>query len=301
MNRILVVSGLVGWVGVTLLLSQLRWFSRSSMTERLAPYVPGGQRLSRRTGVLSVDSFAEAIGPFSRGIGQRVSRLFGISEDLERKLLRIHSRLDVTRFRTRQVGASILGFAVTVLFLVAIRPSVLFTLLIAASGILLPFLLLEQQVVGASDRWKRNLYLELPVVAEQLGMLIGAGYSLLAAIERVSGRGSGACAQDFQRVLRRVRQGTTEGQALGEWAELSDVDAVRRLVSILELNREASDLGRLIAEEARNIRRDVQRELIEIMERRAQQVWIPVTVATLVPGVVFIAIPFVSALEGLNL
>ncbi len=101
--------------------------------------------------------------------------------------------------------------------------------------------------------------------------------------------------------MARVRQGRTEAEALREWAELADVDAVDRLVAVLALNREATDLGRLIAEEARKIRRDVHRELIETMEKRGQQVWIPVTVATLVPGVIFIAIPFTQALEALNL
>jgi F0F1-type ATP synthase membrane subunit c/vacuolar-type H+-ATPase subunit K len=86
--------------------------------------------------------------------------------------------------------------------------------------------------------------------------------------------------------------------ALGEWADLVEVDALDRFVSVLALNREATDLGRLIAEEARSIRRDVQRELVERMEARGQQVWIPVTVATLVPGVIFIAIPFMQALRG---
>jgi hypothetical protein len=33
------------------------------------------------------------------------------------------------------------------------------------------------------------------------------------------------------------------------------------------------------------------------MERRSQQVWIPVTVATLVPGVIFLSIPFIEALR----
>lgn len=45
----------------------------------------------------------------------------------------------------------------------------------------------------------------------------------------------------------------------------------------------------------------MQRELIETMERRQQQVWIPVTIATLVPGVIFIGIPFSGALSALNL
>ena len=76
-----------------------------------------------------------------------------------------------------------------------------------------------------------------------------------------------------------------------------DVAAVHRLVSVLSLNREGGDLGRLIADEARSIRREAHRELIERIERRGEQVWIPVTVATLVPGVIFLAIPFVEALR----
>jgi hypothetical protein len=41
----------------------------------------------------------------------------------------------------------------------------------------------------------------------------------------------------------------------------------------------------------------VQRDLLEALERRAQQVWVPVTVATLVPGVIFLSIPFIAALR----
>jgi len=52
--------------------------------------------------------------------------------------------------------------------------------------------------------------------------------------------------------------------------------------------------------EARAIRRDVHRELIETIERRSQQVWIPVTVATLLPGVILMAIPFVEALRAFS-
>ena len=95
----------------------------------------------------------------------------------------------------------------------------------------------------------------------------------------------------------RIRQGLSEVDALREWAALADVDALSRLVAVLAMNREAGDLGRLVSEEARSIRRAVQRELIEQIERRAQQVWIPVTVATLVPGAVLLAVPFIEALR----
>ena len=74
------------------------------------------------------------------------------------------------------------------------------------------------------------------------------------------------------------------------------VDALDRLVR-LALNSEAADLGGLVSEEARSIRNDVQREVVETMERRSQSVWIPVTLATLVPGVILLAIPFSQALR----
>jgi Flp pilus assembly protein TadB len=155
----------------------------------------------------------------------------------------------------------------------------------------------EQQVASASDAWRRRLTLELPVVAEQLAMLLSAGYSLGAALNRIAARGGGNVSRDLARVCGRIRQGLTEVEALREWAEVADVEGLHRLLPILGLNREASDLGRLISEEARAIRKDTQRRLIETAERRAQQVWIPVTVAALVPGVIFLAVPFMQALD----
>ena len=286
------------WLGLTLLLAELRWFSRRPLAERLAPYVPGGTGVRTRSGLLSVESFAEAVGPVAQLLGARFSRLFGVSEDLDRRLRRVHAEVDVTGFRVRQVGWSLAGLGIGGLLTLAVGRTVAVGLLFTLGGMLLAFLLLEQQVSAASDRWKRSVRLELPVVAEQVAMLLGAGFSLVGALERVANRGQGAIAADLRRVLGRIRQGVSEEQALEEWAQLADVVAIERFVAVLGLNRQASDLGRLIAEEARSIRRDVQRDLIETMERRGQQVWIPVTVATLLPGVIFIAIPFTTALEG---
>lgn len=298
MSLLVLVVGILLFAGLTLLFAEVRWFSRRDLTQRLSPYVPGGMGVRTRVGLLSVESFREAVGPLARALGSQFSRLFGVTEDLDRRLRRIHSPLDVTEFRVRQIGWMVAGFGTGLLATIAIRPPVVVGLLMMLGGLLLSFLLVEQQVSTASDRWKRNVYLELPVVAEQVGMLLGAGYSLSAGLARVSGRGSGSVALDLRRVLARVRQGTSEEEALREWADLVEVDALDRFVSVLALNREASDLGRLISDEARSIRLDVQRELVEKMESRSQQVWIPVTVATLLPGVIFIAVPFSRALGG---
>ena len=60
--------------------------------------------------------------------------------------------------------------------------------------------------------------------------------------------------------------GEPGGETL-EWAATAQVPALDRLVTVLALNREAADLGRLISEEARACRRDVHRELVTTVER----------------------------------
>jgi tight adherence protein C len=288
-----VLSGVVLWVGATLVLSEFRWFARVRLIDRLRPYAPGGMAEPRR----QFESFREVVGPLAQSVGERVSRVFGVSEQLALRLERIHSPLDVTAFRVRQLGWSLGGLAASLALVTAVRPAPALSTLLLAAGPLLAFLIQEQRVATASRSWQRRTFLELPVVAEQLAMLLSAGYSLGAALNRLAARGRGCCALDLQRVVVRVRQGLSEADALREWAGVARVDALDRLVPLLALNRDAPDLGRLLSAEARSIRRDVQRELVETMERRGQAVWIPVTVATLVPGVVFLAIPFVEALR----
>jgi pilus assembly protein TadC len=291
------VTGVIGWVGATLLLSHVRWFARLPMSERLRPYAPGGMGRPSRAGLLSVESFRDAIGPLSRAVGERIARLAGVSEDLEVRLVRVHAPIDVTGFRVRQVGSSVAGLGLAALLSFGLGLAVPVTLALLVGGPLLAFLLQEQRLAAQSTRWQRSLFLELPVVAEQLALLLSAGWSLTSALNRLAERSSGSSALDLRRVCRRIRQGVPEAEALREWASVARVPALDRLVPVLALNRDTSDLGRLISDEARAVRRDVHRELVESAERRNQQVWIPVTVATLVPGVLFMAIPFVEALR----
>ena len=297
MTRGLLVAGLVLWGGAALVLSELRWFARRPLVERLRPYSPGGMARLNRVGAFSVESFAQAVGPLSSAVGERLARMVGVTEQLSLRLARIHSPVGVSDVRIRQLGASVAGFGVAALVVAALGPPVPVSLLLVLAGPALAFLVQEQRVAMASQEWQRRLFLELPVVAEQLALLLSAGYSLTSALDRLARRSAGVCGIDLRRVCARLRQGLSEAEALREWAVVANVGALDRLVAVLALNRETSDLGRLLAEEARAIRRDVHRELIEAAERRSQQVWIPVTVATLVPGVIFMGIPFVEALR----
>jgi Flp pilus assembly protein TadB len=245
----------------------------------------------------SMASLTRVASPIAQRMGIRISRILGVSEELALRLERIHSPLSVSAFRLRQLTWSMVAFGCSALVVGGTRPPMLLVPLFLLGAPLLAFLVLEQHLARSSARWQRREFLELPVVAEQLGMLLSAGYSVGAALNRLADRGQGASAADLHRVCNRIRHGLGEHDALQEWADLSGVPAVGRLVAVLLLDRDAGDLGRLITEESRAVRREVHRELIEIIERRSQQVWVPVTVATLLPGVVFLAVPFVAAMQ----
>ena len=76
---------------------------------------------------------------------------------------------------------------------------------------------------------------------EQLGMLLGAGYSLGGALNRIAARGNGCCAEDLAQVCGRIRQGLSEVEALREWAVLADVEEFRSAQELHALLREAGE------------------------------------------------------------
>ncbi len=295
---LLALLGLAGLAaGAVLVVGEIRWFRRRPLVERLGPYAPGGQAMVGAGGAPLGRPWRTVIGPLARQAGGRLATLLGVEEDLALRLRRLHSPVDPTTFRLRQLGWSALGLALGSTLAATTRPPLPVSLLFTAGGALLAFLVVEHRLGSASEARQRRLERELPVVAEQLGMLLGAGYSLGAALNRLAARGSGVCAEDLAVVCSRIRQGLDEAAALAEWATIARVPALDRVVRVLSLNRHAGDLSRLISEEARSIRRDVHRSLIEQIERRAQQVWIPVTVATLLPGALLLAIPFAEAMR----
>jgi tight adherence protein C len=303
-TRLVGLAALLASVGWALVLSELRWFRRRSLVDRVAPYLTGPRgRVGHRSTAPAApaasagSTWRELAEPLAQDVGERLARACRVAEPLAVRLERVHSPLSVGDFRMRQLAWAGGGLALGTLVAAGFPLPGPVALSFVIGGPLLGFLIVEQQLVSASDRWRRHVFLELPVVAEQLGMLLGAGFSLSGALTRVAQRGKGACGRDIARVCDRLRLGLSEAAALREWATVVDVPALHRLVAVLALNRHAGDLDRLVSEEARSMRRDVHRELLAIIERRSQQVWIPVTVATLVPGVIFLAVPFVEALR----
>jgi len=228
--------------------------------------------------------------------GARASRALGVTQDLSTRLERAGRQVDPAAFRLRQATSGMVTLLLVGAAVIALRPEPVLALVGLIGLPVLVMLVEERRLSTAIDEVRRRIRAELPVVAEQLGLLLSAGYSLPSAIGRLAERSDGAVAADLREVARRVRRGMGTSDALGEWSHRANVDAVDRLVAVLRLHDDAGDLGALIAEEARSIRAAAHRDLVEVIERRSQLVWIPVTVATLVPGLIFLAVPFMSAM-----
>ena len=298
MIRFYALAAILGWLGLALLLAGIPGLQQPSLAERLRPYSPTTRR--GRTRILAARSFREVIGPLASMVGGALAKGFGVHEDLQRRLDRIHSADDAAAFRVRQATWSLVSLFGAVLLVISVPMPALLAAGTLWAAPLLGFLVVEQNLANRSSAWKARMTLELPVVAEQLAMLLRSGFSLGSALARLEQRSTGAFGKDVGRLLVRVRQGINDKDALAEWADIAGLPAVERLASILRLHGEASDLGRLVSDEAKASREEAHRELLASMERKAQQVWIPVTVAALLPGCIFLAVPFISALNFFN-
>jgi tight adherence protein C len=295
MIRLVAAAILAGFTGIALLLANTAWAKRVSLAQRLRPHAPG-----RRGYAIATESFSETVkgslAPLASDLGGKIAKALGVQEELSLRLTRIHSADDTATFRVREFGRVVASVGIAALLVIATLPGPGVSLLLLLAGPALAFLMTEQQLANASVRWQSRVRLELPVVTEQLGILLGAGFSVPGALNRIATRSDGACSQDLRRVCARMRQGVATNEALKEWAEIAKVGSVDRLVAVLALADDASDLSRVIGTEARASRQEIHRDLLAMVERRGQQVWIPVTVSALIPGVILIAIPFVYTL-----
>jgi hypothetical protein len=96
-----------------------------------------------------------------------------------------------------------------------------------------------------------------------------------------------------------IRRGANPGRALGLVASQYRLDGLDHLIRLLEANYSSPELPALLDEQSRSFRRRQQLELTEKLAKRAQAVWIPVSVAALVPGIIFVMIPLISALHAI--
>lgn len=298
MSRTDALLCLLCFTGTALLFSGLRVFNREPLPARIAPYLP--DRRPRNNTSDPAGALAAVLSPLAEAFGDRLSALTGIRSDLRGRLAAASRPQSPSEFRLTQFTHALVAFGVAAAAVLALRPGAALALAVLVGSPIVVALAHEQRLESAVEQRREQTEAELPVIAEQIAVLLAAGMSLGATLDRIATRGNGVVAGELGIVLRQVRQGSSETEALSAWAQRSRSDGVDRLVSVLAMHRDAADLGALLATESRSIRAAAHRRLIESIERRAQLVWVPVTVATLVPGLILIGVPFVNAMTRIT-
>lgn len=215
------------------------------------------------------------------------------------RLERAGLAMSVRQFRLLQQGAAgvgVVGVGVpTLVFSVPVTVAFGLCVLVAAAL----FFVSEQWVLKLSVRRRQTVARELPVVLEQLAGALQTGVGFAQACTDVATHTRGIVADDLRRIGRELAHGIRLEVALQSWAYRHDLPALHRIVTVLDTHRHAGELGTLLATEVRELRAAAHRALLATMQQREQQVWIPVTVATLVPGVLLLSVPFWHTLTAM--
>lgn len=261
-----------------------------TVRRRLAPFVSAGLTPTERLGSTGTLNMWLV---FSL---RRVVMRIGSETALNMRLERAGIRVTAVMFRTTQAvagfAALVVAAALTVVF--PLPAAVVFGLL---AGLPVVAVWGCEQVLTVALRRRTDLVVrELPLVIEQLAELMKNGVGIAEACAKVAVHTHSVVASDLGRVAREIAHGVRDEVALQAFADRHDVVAIHRIVAVLDAHRHASDLGGLLAEEVRELRLAAHRDLLALMQQREQQVWIPVTVATLVPGVLLLGVPFVYTL-----
>lgn len=288
--RLFALSALLFGVGTTVLLSYIPRVQRLSLVDRLGPGLGTRPRASHRS------AFSLFYETLSDGLASLV-RALGITESVETRLRRAGLATSSEAFRTRQLSTAVVAATITLFFGLTSSGPRLLVVVLAFGALALAVLLFEQHLNTQVTKHQERLFRELPLLAEQLSTLLASGFSLGSSLGQIATSHSGSIGTQFARIRDHVHAGRTWEAELLDWAEMMQVNELQRLITVILLHHETTELSRLVSHEAMLLRQEAQRRRNEQIERQSQQVWIPITVATLVPGVIFLLIPFLHALQ----
>jgi hypothetical protein len=154
-----------------------------------------------------------------------------------------------------------------------------------------------EHLVSNRRRQRRTSEVNLAVVSllEQVHLKLVNGNSLNAALANAEG----VTNPDVAQLQNLLRSGLDLETAASFWLAEFDTESKRRLTDLFLAKTTTSETLALLSALISQLRKEQRFSLIAEIERRNQLVWIPVTIAVLVPGMIFIAIPLEATLHSL--
>jgi hypothetical protein len=144
-------------------------------------------------------------------------------------------------------------------------------------------------------RRTQQLNFALTPFLQQVRLRITGGNSLQKALTSADNVGN----QDIEHLQNLLRSGMDIERSSKLWLDDFQAPAKQRLADLWSTKTTTSEMLALIENLLQWLNSEQRFFLTSEIERRNQLVWIPVTVAVLLPGMIFIAIPLEATLKTL--
>ncbi|WP_298208091.1 hypothetical protein [Ferrimicrobium sp.] len=191
----------------------------------------------------------------------------------------------------------------TALFAVALTlvgPNVSVTLL----AVPLWFLILGAQrllLFAAAQQTERALRNDLPLLLSELQAALDRGHSLAAAVTVVAHSTETAWSAHLERASSSLTRGEPIAGVLNDLANIFADPDISRALTLLALSSQHQVAQQLVGQLLTKAKLDHHHRLIAIAGKREQLIWIPVALATLIPGVLLVIVPLIGSLKLLAL
>ena len=162
--------------------------------------------------------------------GQRFATVTGFSAAIDRRLEQAGMPVLAGEFVALTAGAGLVGAVVATIFF----PNIVFILLIAGLGALVPYV----YVARADKKRKDKLVEQLADTMSILATSLRAGYSFLQALDTVSKEIGEPSSEEFQRVVAEIRLGRPVEEALTAMGERVGSDDLKWAVIAIDVQRQ---------------------------------------------------------------
>ena len=302
--------GAAGGAGLLLVLARVRAVGRTSLADRVLPYVRDLPQVGPRPAAPSptatsplVGAALAVYGPLLRRAAEAVEKVLGGATSVRRRVERAGLDLTVHDVRVQQVVWGLVAFGVAaawgLLRTVGGGGDVLAHALVCAAAFVTGVLARDTWLTSQVRDRERRIVAEFPTVAELLALSVAAGESPVGALDRVVRRSGGELSRELGRVLAEIRTGEPVAQAFDRLAATTGVPVVARFAQGIAIAVErGTPLADVLHAQAADVREAGRRELIETAARREVLMMVPVVFLVLPVTVLF---AFWPGLVGLSL
>ncbi len=300
-NSTLAWAAFLAVSSLVLLASLLLTGSKTRVDSRL-------EELSGRGDSLEPDTVAQV----ARSALPRLGRPFIPKNDEERT--RLQTRLVHAGFYSPQalaiflgakmlliIGPAVLGLTAGVLRLVPVEVGLIGGAFIGMIGLIGPSFWLDRMKAGRQTSFRRSL----PDALDVLVICLEGGLSLAAALRRVAGelrRAHPLLAAELTIVQREVQLGRSEGEAMRQFADRTDLEEIRGLAAVItQSERFGAGLVKALKVHSETLRTKRLQYAEELAQKAATKMLIP-TVLFILPAlfIVILGPAVISILEVLD-